>query len=78
MTTTLQTIKAGAYDWRRLIGGVLALTGTLVAVAQLADRLPPVLQPIMGVIGPWAEVASVVLGALLVRAGKPVLVREES
>lgn len=78
MGATVTTIKAGAYDWRRLVGYVLAATGTLVAVAQLADRLPPALQPVMAVVGPWAEVASVVLGALLVRAGKPVLVREDA
>lgn len=78
MTITLRTMQAGRYDWRRLIGYVLAITGALVALAQLNDRLPPALQPIMGVIGPWAEAVSVVLGVLLVKAGKPVLVREES
>jgi hypothetical protein len=76
--TTWQTIRAGQYDWRRPIGGVLAVTGALVALAQLADRLPPSLQPIMAVIGPWAESVSVVLGAALVKLGKPVIVRGES
>ena len=75
---TLKTIAAGRYDWRRLIGVVLALAGTIAAAAQLTDRLPPVLQPVFAVIGPWAEVASVVLGTWYIKTGKPIVVREES
>lgn len=77
MSRTVETIKAGQYDWRRLAGYLLAGAGTLAAAAQLADRLPPVLQPVFAVIGPWAELAALVTGTWFVKIGKPVVVREE-
>lgn len=75
---TLNAIDAGTYDWQRIGGVVLAACGIIEGLHHVPDRLPRMLVPIIATAEPWTFLVGFVATAVLVKAGKPVLVRDDA
>lgn len=78
LTTTAQHMRAGTYDWQRLGAYVLAACGIIEGLNRVPDRLPPTLVPIIATLEPWTFLVGFIATAVLVKAGKPVLVKDDA
>lgn len=78
LATTAQHMRAGTYDWQRLGAYVLAACGIVEGLNHVPDRLPPMLVPIVAAAEPWTFLVGFIATAVLVKMGKPVLVRGDA
>ncbi len=75
MQHTVDLVKSGRYDYQRIGGIVLAVCGAVEAAAQAKASIPPVLAPAIDALRPWAFFVGFIVTSLLVKVGKPVLVK---
>lgn len=71
---TLDTIKAGKYDWQRLGSIVMGVCFGLEAVAQMGDAVPLAARPVVAALHEWSAFVGVFVAAVLAKLGKPVVV----
>lgn len=72
---TLDVIGEGNYDWQRLGAIVLGACGVIEGLNHVPERLPPMLVPIIAAAEPWTFLVGFIATAVLVKLGKPVLVK---
>jgi hypothetical protein len=76
---TLQSISRGDYDYQRIGALIVGACATVELLAQMATSVPPTIPPsvipLINAALPWARLIAVVVSGLLVKLGKPVVVR---
>jgi hypothetical protein len=74
---TLVAIDQGTYDYTAVVGLLVAVAGLIVDAAAQAKTLPPVVQPVVVALAPWAHLVALV-GTGIASQGKSLLVRGDA
>ena len=76
--STAAHMRAGTYDWSRIVAIVVNVCVTIEGLNMASDKLPPSVAALMPTLAPWAWMVAFVLTGYLARMGKPVIVQGES
>lgn len=75
---TLQTIKAGKYEWGRLAATIMGVCFGIEAVAQMGEAIPVAARPFVAAAHEWSAFLGVFVSSVAFKLSRPIGVTQTS